>query len=266
MVNIKKNNDGKFLEASGKRKLAKFIYTPGQNQPFAISRTKFSNFLDCKRCFYLDRVKGLIEPGGPGWALNTTVDELLKKEFDFYREKKEPHPIFKKYKLNFIPYQHQDLERWREARSAGISYHNKDTNLIIKGGIDDVWFNLDTKELVVADYKAQSKKEKVEKQSYLEDKYHQDYKKQMEIYVHILQNMGFDVSTTTYFMVCNGIKTGSRFDAKMDFDITLIDYEVDIDWIPSKITEMKNTLDSAEVPEANPYCENCAYLRVGGSF
>ena len=60
------------------------------------------NFLDCKRCFYLDRVKGLQEPSMPGWSLNTTVDDLLKKEFDAYREKQETHPIFKEYNLNFM--------------------------------------------------------------------------------------------------------------------------------------------------------------------
>ena len=46
--------------------------------PFKISRSKLSNFLSCKRCFYLDRVVGLKEPSMPGWALNSAVDELLK--------------------------------------------------------------------------------------------------------------------------------------------------------------------------------------------
>ena len=40
----------------------------------------------------------------PGWALNTAVDELLKKEFDYHRKKKSAHPIMKEYKLNFIPF------------------------------------------------------------------------------------------------------------------------------------------------------------------
>ena len=35
------------------------IYQKGTNEIFKISRSKFSNFLDCKRCFYLERVKGL---------------------------------------------------------------------------------------------------------------------------------------------------------------------------------------------------------------
>ena len=61
------------------------IYDKKSNTPFKISRSKFFNFMSCKRCFYLDRVKGLKEPSMPGWALNVTVDELLKKEFDQYR-------------------------------------------------------------------------------------------------------------------------------------------------------------------------------------
>ena len=62
------------------------IYDKKSNTPFKISRSKFFNFMSCKRCFYLDRVKGLKEPSMPGWALNVAVDELLKKEFDQYRK------------------------------------------------------------------------------------------------------------------------------------------------------------------------------------
>ena len=44
----------------------------------------------------------------------------------------------KEYKLNFIPFDHKDIDKWRQSLSSGISYLDKDTNLIIKGGIDDV--------------------------------------------------------------------------------------------------------------------------------
>ena len=40
----------------------------------------------------------------PGYPINSRVDALLKNEFDIYRKKQEPHPIFVKYKLNFVPY------------------------------------------------------------------------------------------------------------------------------------------------------------------
>ena len=51
-----------------------------KNSAFKISRSKFSDFIDCPRCFYLDRVKGLESPSVPGWSLNVAVDELLKKD------------------------------------------------------------------------------------------------------------------------------------------------------------------------------------------
>ena len=236
------------------------FYQNDSDKPFIISRSKFSNFIDCPRCFYLDRVKGLKEPSMPGWALNSAVDDLLKKEFDKHRKEKSPHPIMKQYGLNFIPYDHPDIDKWRQSLSSGISYLDKETNLIIKGGIDDVWYDLDKEELVVVDYKAQSNNTPVETEAYLEGKYHQGYKRQMDIYVHILRNMGFKVSDTTYFMVCNGEKTNDFFENRIDFKTVLVPYKSDPSWIPNKIIDMKKTLDSKDVPEYNVNCESCAYL------
>ena len=155
-MSLKRDTKGNLAEVTPLRSRKGSIYKKGLNETFKISRSKFNNFLDCKRCFYLDRVKGLKDPGMPGWSLNVAVDELLKKEFDLLRNQKKPHPIFKKHNLNFIPYAHEDMDKWRNSLSGGISYQDENTNLILHGGIDDVWFNLDTKELVVSDYKAQS--------------------------------------------------------------------------------------------------------------
>ena len=88
----------------------------------------------------------------------------------------------------------------------------------------------------------------------------------MDIYVYILRKMGFDVSDTTYFMVCNGIKTVDEFDKKINFDVTLVDYDVDISWIQPKIIEMKEVLESHTCPDRNPYCEHCAYLEEGAKL
>lgn len=261
MVSIKKNTKGELQEATGLRTKQSSMYSAGQNTPFKISRSKFSDFLDCPRCFYLDRVKGLQSPSMPGWSLNSTVDDLLKKEFDQYREEQKPHPIFIENNLPFIPYQHEDIDHWRNSLKGGISYDDEDTNLVIHGGVDDIWFNTQTEELVVADYKAQSSTAPLEIKPYLDSPYHQGYKRQMDIYVHILRKMQFKVSDTTYFMVCNGEKTPDRFDGNMKFTIKLIPYSADTSWIEQKILEMKQTLELSSPPEINPYCENCAYIR-----
>ena len=86
------------------------IYDKKSNTPFKISRSKFFNFLSCKRCFYLDRVKGLKEPSMPGWALNVAVDELLKKEFDQHRSNNSTPDILKNYDPNLKLFSHENLE------------------------------------------------------------------------------------------------------------------------------------------------------------
>jgi predicted nucleic-acid-binding Zn-ribbon protein len=239
------------------------IYQRGSNEVFKISRSKFSNFIDCERCFYLERVKGLKDPSMPGWALNSAVDELLKKEFDHYRKLQKPHPFIVKNKLEFIPFQHEKIDYWRDALRGGISFIDENTNLEIHGGVDDIWFDKDKEEIVVVDYKAQSKDGKVETEEYLENKYHEGYKIQMDIYVYILRQMKFKVSDTAYFLVCNGLKTPEKFDATLHFDLTLVPYKTNTSWVKNKIVEMKKVLDAKNVPEINKTCEKCMFLETG---
>ena len=82
----------------------------------------------------------------------------------------------------------------------------------------------------------------------------------MDIYVHILREMKFKVSDTTYFLVCNGEKSYENFNKKLNFKITLVPYNSDPSWIPNKIQEMKKTLDSNTIPDYNEKCESCIYL------
>ena len=253
-------------EATSFRVRKSSFYNKKSNSPFKISRSKFFNFLSCKRCFYLDRVLGLKEPSMPGWALNIAVDQLLKKEFDIYRKEQKPHPIMIKHNLDFVPYYHKDLDVWRNSLKGGISYLDAKTNLIIHGGIDDLWFDLKEKKLIVVDYKAQSTKYPVTVSSYLDSEWHLSYKLQMDIYVHILRKMNFKVSDLSYFYVCNGEKTNDKFENKIDFKTTLIPYRVNTSWIEDKLTEMKSVLISDTIPEIVKTCEKCAYLKGGKEF
>jgi hypothetical protein len=265
-MSLKRNSKGEITEVNPLRTRKKSIYSKESNEIFKISRSKFNNFLECKRCFYLERVKGLKDPSMPGWALNSAVDDLLKKEFDEFRKKQIPHTFVEKNKLNLIPFKHEQIDHWRDALRGGISFLDINTNIEIHGGIDDIWFDPDKKELVVVDYKAQSNNIPVEPVSYLKNIYHQGYKIQMDIYVHILRKMNFKVSDTAYFYVCNGDKNYEKFDSKLNFTTTLVPYKTNTSWIDKKIIEMKQTLDSEVVPEINKSCEKCMYLSAGKNF
>ena len=74
-----------------------------------ISRSKWDNFIKCPLCFYLLEKHQIKPPGTPGHPINSR-GSLLKEEFDELRAKGEPHPIFKEYNLNFVPYNGLDPE------------------------------------------------------------------------------------------------------------------------------------------------------------
>jgi hypothetical protein len=73
------------------------LYSPNSKLPFRISRSKIDLFLECPRCFYLDRRLGLGRPSMPGFALNSAVDALLKNEFDLLRKKGQAHELIKNF-------------------------------------------------------------------------------------------------------------------------------------------------------------------------
>ena len=196
------------------------FYDKKSNTPFKISRSKFFNFLSCKRCFYLDRVKGLKEPSMPGWALNVTVDELLKKEFDLCREDQTPHRLCVENGMSHVvPFDHPDMDKWRDSLRNGLMINYE--NIILTGGVDDIWQDKNTQELIVVDYKSQANSREVEPISYLSSPYHEGYKIQMDFYAYLLTEMGFDVNETAYFLVCNADRSADGFFGKLDFSETL---------------------------------------------
>ena len=262
MISLKRNNKKELVPATGLRTRSSSAYSPNQKEDFKMSRSKFNDFLTCQRCFYLDRVKGLVSPSTPGWTLNETTDLLLKKEFDLCREKQIPHRIFERYKLNHVvPFLHEDIDKWRDSLHHGLEVHFKDTHIILQGGVDDIWENTQDGKLIVVDYKSQANNNQVNTKDYLSNVYHQGYKVQMDFYSYLLTEMNFEVSPISYFYVCNADRSAPSFHSKMDFEETLVPYEWDSSWIEEKVLEMTQLLNSEEMPESNPSCENCAYAQ-----
>jgi len=211
-------------------------------------------FIGCKRCFYLDRRLGVARPPGFPFTLNSAVDTLLKKEFDIHRAKNRKHPIIEKYGVDAIPVDHENLSEWRE-NFKGVRYHHEPTNFIITGAIDDLWQN-SKGEYIIVDYKATSKNEKIEK---LDKEWHGGYKRQMEIYQWLFRQNGYKVSDTGYFIYCNGLTDKKAFDAKLEFDVTLVPYTGDDSWVEKEITNAHACLSGEKIPEADLNCDYCAY-------
>ncbi len=224
-----------------------------------LSRSKIELFIECPRCFYLDNKLGTKRPSFPSFTLNIAVDQLLKNEFDSYREKQTAHPIMKKNHLNMIPFQHPDLDRWRD-NFAGLEYKEPKTGLTVSGAVDDVWINNEN-ELVVVDYKATAKEGEI---TTLKDSaWEEAYRRQMGIYQWILKKMGFKVSDMGYFLYTNALLDG-YFEDRLRFKSNLIACSGDTQWIDDTLIDIKNCLDSEFYPESSPNCEYCQYRMYSG--
>ena len=262
MVSLKRNKKKEFVQAKGIRTKPHTIYKPNQTKDFKVSRGKFDTFLSCPRCFYLDRVKGLKEPDMPGWTLNETTDLLLKKEFDECREKQIPHRLFVKNGLDHVvPFKHESMDEWRDSLHHGLMARYKDTNIILSGGVDDIWFDTTTEELIVVDYKSQASNYAVTPENYFDSPFHDGYKVQMDFYNYLLKLMGYKNSPISYFLVVNANRGADGFFGKMEFEETLVPYKNNISWIEDKVEDMIDCMNSDVIPQGHMSCEHCAYAR-----
>ncbi len=232
------------------------LFDPLSKEPHKLSRTKIDLFLNCPFCFYTDVKLGIPQPPGYPFSLNSAVDKLLKKEFDYYREKQIPHPLMKENSIDAIPYSHEKLEEWRDSLRKGIQYLHPLTNFLVRGGIDDVWINPNN-ELIIVDYKATSKNDQVS----LDADWQIGYKRQMEIYQWLFRQNNFKVSNTGYFVYCNGITDKDFFEKKLEFDISLLPYTGSDDWVESTIIKAKECLMSDNIPESSIDCDFCLYRK-----
>jgi hypothetical protein len=231
------------------------LFDPRSEQPFALSRSKVELFLDCARCFYLDRRLGIGRPAGFPFNLNSAVDALLKKEFDDYRAKEEPHPLMLQAGLDAVPHRHPELETWR-SNFKGVRTVHERTNLELFGAIDDLWRDRGSGELIVADYKATSKAGEVG----IDADWQISYKRQMEFYQWLLRRRGHRVARRGWFVYCNGKRDLPAFNARLEFTISLLPYDGDDGWVEATLAEIRDTLAAPTPPVAGDGCEYCDYV------
>jgi len=243
------------------------LYDTRSSEPFKISRSKLEMFLGCQFHFYMDRSQGVGVPPGYPFNLNSNVDAGAKTYFDSFRTTQTVPPLYKKDKdgnkvaIDAVPFAHPLLEDWRNSLYKGLQYKVPGTNIILQGGIDDIFVDRATGELILVDYKSTSKKSEVS----LDADWQDGYKRQIEIYQYlarkVLQQEGYTVSNTSYFIYYNGkdIETsGESF--KMPFDVTVLEYQGDDSWVEQAAQAAYTCLQSDEIPKLSPACDHCKYL------
>lgn len=236
------------------------LYSPESNTPYALSRTKVELFMNCPRCFYLDRRLGIPRPAGFPFNLNSAVDTLLKTEFDVYRTSGEPHPLMVDAGLKAVPHAHEHLDSWRN-NFRGVRTIHAASNLEVYGAIDDLWRDLESDELMVVDYKSTSKNSEVN----IDAAWQISYKRQMEFYQWLLRQQGQAVSRRGWFVYCNGRRDLPSFENRLEFSIKLIPYDGDDGWVEGTLLKIRQTLSADEPPPMKGRCEYCDFAAKAAS-
>jgi len=235
------------------------LFDPKTRLPFKLSRSKLELFINCPRCFYLDRRLGISRPDGPPFTLNSAVDALLKKEFDSHRAVNKAHPLMVHYGIEAVPFQHDKINDWRNTFK-GLRVMHKPTNFLVYGAIDDLW--LAGGELHLVDYKATSTENAIT----LDDQWKQSYKRQMEIYQWLARRVeelaDYKISDLSYFVYCNGRKDRQAFDGKLEFEVQIISYQGSDSWVGPAIIAAKECLLSSDLPQASADCDFCHYRQL----
>jgi CRISPR/Cas system-associated exonuclease Cas4 (RecB family) len=235
-------------------------YKPGQKSAYKISRSKIELYMQCQRCFWLDARLKIGRPSGPPFQINKAIDELLKKEFDAYRQKATPHPIMIEFGVEAIPFAHDELNTWR-TNFTGVAALHEPTDLYVFGAVDDIWVN-NAGELIVVDYKATAKQSEIT----LDADWQISYKRQMEIYQWLLRQNGFTVSDTGYFVYANGRLDLDGFNDRVEFRTKIIPYTGNSEWVNGTLQDMKLCLENDMPPVGKAAmggdCDFCTYAKA----
>lgn len=243
------------------------VYKSDHESPYEVSRSRIEAFINCPACFWLNRVKGVKFPGMPPFLLNSATDTLLKKDFDKYRETQKPHPFMKRNGLeHLVPFKHENFHSWTQSLQLGFKTYHEKSDLIIGGGLDDVWHDSKTNELFIVDYKSTAGKRnedltKLEPIT-LNGRWKEGYKRQMDMYQWILREKTKDdltdykVSNIGYFVYVNGdqhfeegMLRDSENKADMSFDVQLLTYVGNDSWVEKEILNLKKCLEQKTCPE-----------------
>jgi hypothetical protein len=152
------------------------------------------------------------------------------------------------------------MDEWRDSLRGGIVHKHAPTGFTVCGGVDDVWVN-PKGELIIVDYKATSKDQKITE---LDQDWHSGYKRQMEVYQWLFRQNGFKVSDLGYFVYANAGRDKAAFDGLLEFEVTLVPHKGDDSWVEGTLLDIKACLDGEALPDAASDCDYCRYREAVG--
>ncbi len=215
--------------------------------PYKLSPSAINLFLECPRCFWLDKHDKWKRPAGIFPSLPSGMDRILKEHFDKFRDAgKLPPEICENSHCKHLKIFGETKEEkelitvWRN-NFKGIRYTDSEGNVLF-GAVDNILKDKET--LIVLDYKTRGFPVK-------EDT-HTHYQNQMDTYNFLLRKNGYETEDYTFllfYIPSKVLETG-----EVVFDTTLVKIKTN----PKSAEKVfKNALKCLEGNEPEEKCEWC---------
>ena len=216
-------------------------------KPLTLSPSSLGLFLECPRCFWLDKVKGIKRPSGAFPSLPAGMDRILKAHFDEHRKNgKPPEELEGKFKGHLF----QDMEKlniWRN-NFKGLQYRDPKSGIILRGAIDELFVTADNKHDPL-DFKTRGYPRK-------EDT-HEHYQHQMDIYSYLLSKNGMKPVGFAILIFYHPVKINEQHHVEFDPD------PVKVRTNPERgsriFLDAVDCLLLEEEPEPSESCDWCAF-------
>ena len=214
-------------------------------KPIQLSPNSLNLYLECPRCFWLDKKMGIKRPPPYPYALNSAVDILLKEEFDSYRAKNQPHPLLLENNIQARLFSNQNLlNQWR-SNFSGIRYFDKELGAALFGAVDDVLEFPDGK-LAALDYKSTGSRA-----ANIYDR----FQFQMDAYTFLLEKNGF-LTPRKGYLAFYIVDKEKGFIDRLPFRKEL--YEIETN--PSDIYEIfKDAVQALKLATPPPHNQDCQF-------
>ena len=220
-----------------------------------LSPNSLNLYLECPRCFWLEKKQRVRRPQPYPYALNMAVDLLLKEEFDDYRKKGEIHPLLAIYNVPAKLFPNQELlNQWR-SNFSGIRYYDKELDATIFGAVDDVLEFPDGK-LAPLDYKSTGS---------ATANIYDRFQLQMDIYTYLLEKNGFPTTRKGY-LAFYIVDKKNGFGDKLPFRKELQEIETDPSDIPQLFKEAVALLRRIAPPPHSQECQYGQWFKKASSF
>jgi len=215
------------------------------NSRIQLSPSSLNLFLECPCCFWLEKKKGIRRPPPYPYALNAAVDQLLKKEFDGYRAKGEPHPLLTANNIDAKLFHNQELlNRWR-SNFEGIRYYDEELGATLFGAVDEV-LEFPNDKLAPLDYKSTGSKVA---------KVYDRFQIQMDVYTYLLEKNGFKTIEKGY-LAFYIVDKENGFDNRLPFKKELHEIETN----PSDVHQLfKDAVSLLRREAPPPHSVDCQY-------